>query len=177
VEAKIAAVVQAAQADDSVAFGCLVERHWREMVRLARSVAGDDQAEDVAQDAFVAAWQSLHQLEHTERFRSWLARIVYRRAVQAARWRRLRVAIGLEHEKAVASDPDSAIDLASLLARLAPRQRVVLHLTVVEEMSDGEIGEVLAIAPASVRAHRRRARERLAVLMQGRTSTTKDGVP
>jgi DNA-directed RNA polymerase specialized sigma24 family protein len=54
-----------------------------------------------------------------------------------------------------------------LLSRLAPRQRAVLHLTVVEGMTDAEIAPLLAITPASVRAHRRRARESAARLLQG----------
>ena len=51
--------------------------------------------------------------------------------------------------------------MARLLAALAPRQRAVMHLTVIEGMSDGEIGRSLGITPGSVRAHRRRARQRL----------------
>ena len=64
--------------------------------------------------------------------------------------------------------PEAEIDLTRLLATLPPRQRAVLHLTVVEEMSDSEIGEVLSITAGSVRAHRRRARHSLAALRGSR---------
>ena len=40
---------------------------------------------------------------------------------------------------------DARIDVGRLLAKLAPRQRAVLHLTVVEGLTDHEIGEVLGI--------------------------------
>jgi RNA polymerase sigma-70 factor (ECF subfamily) len=53
------------------------------------------------------------------------------------------------------------------LRRLAPRQRAVMHLTIVEGMSDAEIGRMLGIDPASVRSHRRRARERLRQVLAG----------
>jgi len=139
-----------------------VERHWCEMVRLARSIVGEAEAEDCVQDGLISAWRALPGLTEPERFRGWLARIVYRRALRAARWRRLRSLVGLTRENPVRVDPDSEIDLARLLDGLPPRQRAVLHLTIVEEMSDSEIGELLSIGAGSVRAHRRRARESLA---------------
>lgn len=153
--------VRAAQAGDPAAFGRLVERHWCEMVRLARSVVGEAEAEDCVQDGLLSAWHALPGLADPERFRGWLARIVFRRALRASRWSRLRTWLGLLPEPSGRNDPDADIDLARLLALLPPRQRAVLHLTVVEEMSDSEIGDVLAIDPGSVRAHRRRARQSL----------------
>ena len=65
-----------------------------------------------------------------------------------------------------ASDPGNggggqAFEVERILKMLAPRQRAVMHLTVVEGMSDSEIGSVMGIDAASVRSHRRRAKERL----------------
>ena len=57
------------------------------------------------------------------------------------------------------------IDL--IYGRLTPRQRAVMHLTVVEGMSDSEIGTVMGIDAGSVRSHRRRARERLRQVLAG----------
>ena len=65
---------------------------------------------------------------------------------------------------------DSRIDISRLLCKLAPRQRAVLHLTTFEGLSDREIGEALGIASSSVRAHRLRARRRLAALAGGGTN-------
>ena len=56
-------------------------------------------------------------------------------------------------------------DLERLLAKLAPRQRAVLHLTVVEGLSDSEIAEILGIAGSSVRVHRLRGRRHLEQLV------------
>jgi RNA polymerase sigma-70 factor, ECF subfamily len=156
--------VRAAQAGDPAAFSRLVERHWCEMVRLARSVVGDAEAEDCVQEALLSAWHALPGLSDPERFRGWLARIVFRRSLRASRWQRLRSWLGLVPERAVRIDPDSEIDLARMLGALPPRQRAVLHLTIVEEMSDSEIGDVLSIDAGSVRAHRRRARHTLSSL-------------
>jgi RNA polymerase sigma factor (sigma-70 family) len=63
--------------------------------------------------------------------------------------------------------PDGEILIWQVLRRLAPRQRAVLHLTVVEEMRDSEIGVLLGITPASVRSHRRRGRDRLRHVLEG----------
>ncbi len=155
---------RAAQAGDADAFGRLVERYWCEMVRLARSVAGETEAEDCVQEALISAWHSMPGLLDPGRFRGWLARIVFRRALHAARRKRLRSLLGLVREPAARREPEAEIDLMRLFERLAPRQRAVLHLTVVEGMSDREIGELLAIDAGSVRAHRQRARSRLAAL-------------
>lgn len=152
--------VRSAQAGHPESFERLVERTWCEMVRLARSVIGDAEAEDCVQDALVAAWHALPELEDPARFRGWLARIVFRRALRASRWSRLRTALTLWREPIVGSrEPEAEMDAARLLESLPPRQRAVVHLTIVEGMSDSEIGHVLSISPATVRAHRRRARE------------------
>ena len=162
--------MRAAQSGDAAAFGRLVERHWCEMVRLARSVAGNGDAEDCVQEGLLDAWHALPRLADPERFRGWLGRIVFRRALRAARWRKLRSLFAWVPDHAVVHDPESEIDLARLLDGLPPRQRAVLHLTIVEEMTDTEIGEVLSISAGSVRAHRRRARQQL-------SSLTKRGKP
>ncbi len=164
-----AEAVIAARAGDCHAYGHLVECYWNEAVRLARSVAGDGDAEDVAQDALVRAWRSLGQLSSPDRFRPWLMRIVYRCGLRQTRWRRLRVALGARVDPICETDPSAEIDLHRLLSRLPPRQRAVLHLTVVDEMTDSEIGEVLSLSPGSVRAHRRRARESLSRILEPET--------
>jgi RNA polymerase sigma-70 factor (ECF subfamily) len=154
--------VRRAQAGDQEAFGQLVEVCWNDLVRLARSVVGEAEAEDAVQDGLIAAWDGIRGLQDPARFKPWATRIVFRRCLRRLRWRRLRVALGSIREPAIRPDPDSDLSLWQLLSGLAPRQRAVLHMTVVEGMSDAEIGEALGLEPGSVRAHRRRAREALA---------------
>lgn len=166
------AVVRAA-AGDHAAFGTLVEAHWERLLRLARSVVGDADAADAVQDGLLVAWRGLPALRRPDAFPAWLTRVVTRRALARARrrapwWHRLRPLAEAEGVAAPeGANGDGEIDVARLLAALAPRQRAVMHLTVIEGMSDGEIGRVLGIAAASVRSHRRRARHRLLALLQG----------
>jgi RNA polymerase sigma-70 factor (ECF subfamily) len=151
-------LVRAARAGNRDAFGLLVERSWDRLVRMARSVVGELEAEDAVQDGLVAAWGRLAGLADPDRFDAWVSRIVFRRCLRSARRQRGRVAIEAVPEVGVRSDPTASVSVSQLLARLAPRQRAVLHLTVVEGMTDAEIAPLLGITPASVRAHRRRAR-------------------
>lgn len=163
-------LVRTALGGSREAFGVLVECHWDRLVRLARSVVGDAEAEDVVQDSLVVAWTRLARLSDPEKFRPWVNRIVFRRCLRASRRQRGRVPLDAIPEPSWWRDPEAALSAWQILSRLAPRQRAVLHLTVVEGMTDAEIAPVLGIAPASVRAHRRRARESVARIVRGGAS-------
>ncbi|MEM6794092.1 MAG: RNA polymerase sigma factor [Acidobacteriota bacterium] len=156
---------------DDRAFSAWVELHWSRWVSLARSVTGDLEAEDAVQDALIRAWDRLHQLKEPEAAASWVTSIVVRSCLRRTRWR-LRIPLfgGLFEdvpEKGEESDPGPRLDVETMLGKLAPRQRLVLHLTAVEGMSDREIGTLMDIDSASVRSHRRRARQRLDRLFGG----------
>jgi len=176
----LALLARRAGTGDRRAYGRLVEDHWSSLVRLARSVVGDAEAEDVVQDALIHAWNKLGGLRQPESFTAWISRVVVRACLRhKRRWRR-RLTFQLSEDipfdsanptgdpaastRTEPTDPTAEIDLQRSLAVLAPRQRAVLHLTVVEEMSDSEIAERMGITAASVRSHRRRARQRLAKL-------------
>lgn len=84
----------AARLGDQQAFGRLIEARWGRLVRLARSIVGDVEADDVAQESCVACWSHLSQLTDAAKFDNWLSRIVFRRAVRRARWQRAWVGRG-----------------------------------------------------------------------------------
>lgn len=155
-------LVRRARQGDPAAFGQLVEQHWARLVRLARSVVGESDAEDAVQDGLLRAWRKLSQLTEPAAFKGWVSRVVIRVCLRRARSQRV-VPIPLDSspEPQFRSNPEAALDVARLLASLPPKQRAVMHLTVVEGMTDSEIAPLLGIAASSVRAHRRRARERL----------------
>jgi RNA polymerase sigma-70 factor (ECF subfamily) len=164
-----AILVRLAQEGDSSAFSQLVERHWGRLVPFARSVLGDADAEDAVQDALVVAWGKLGALVEPAAFRSWVLRILGRLCFRRARLgRRFRSLVGVpEPSDSRTESISQTIDVERTLGLLAPRQRAVMHLTVVEGMSDSEIGVVMGIDAASVRSHRRRARERLRHVLAG----------
>jgi len=73
-------LVRRAQAGDREAFEMLVERHAAETYRLAAAIVGATDARDVAQEAFVTAWQQLPRLRETNAFSPWLRRICVNRS-------------------------------------------------------------------------------------------------
>ena len=80
-----------ALAGDREAFGQIVERHQSLICALAYSVCGDlARAEDLAQETFLAAWQTLSELREPTKLRSWLCGIVRNLAASAARRDRRR---------------------------------------------------------------------------------------
>ena len=160
-------LVRRAMDGDREAFSDLAVIHWRRLVALARSIVADLEAEDVVQEGLLKAWRKLGTLREDRAFGAWLTRIVANTAVAKARRRRIFEPIDGVALKAVDSSVDHRIDVGRLLARLAPRQRAVLHLTTVEGLTDHEIGEALGISKSSVRVHRLRARRRLAEIVRG----------
>jgi len=72
-------LVRRAQAGDREAFEMLVERHAAETYRLAGAIVGEADARDVAQEAFIAAWQQLPRLRDADAFAPWLRRICVNR--------------------------------------------------------------------------------------------------
>ena len=162
VETADADLARRAGQGDASAFAVLAERHWPRLVRLSRSVVGAAEAEDVVQESLVVAWNRMGTLRDPAAFPAWMLRIVARLAVRAARrwsWRRLLPFSELPER----ADPAPVLeaerrDVERVLARLPPRQRAVMHLTVIEGMSDGEIGEALGMDAATARSHRRKAR-------------------
>jgi RNA polymerase sigma-70 factor, ECF subfamily len=157
-----------AQGGDQEAFGQLVERLWPEMVAFARTLlAGDAEAEDLVQDAFVQAWQRLGSLRRPESFPAWMRRIVARRCLRWVRRnpRQREEISGYE----IGNVPAGAerLDMLRALATLAPRQRAVIYLTEVEGWTDREAAGILGLLPATVRVHRFRALKHLRRLLGG----------
>ena len=89
-----AELVARARAGDRAAFGELVDRHRAAVVRAAMAALGAHaEAEDAAQDAFVAAWRRLDGFRGQSTFRTWLLSIAWNQAINRRRglvrwWRR-----------------------------------------------------------------------------------------
>lgn len=162
------ALVERALGGDAGAFGELAERSWPALVRLARvALAGAPEAEDVAQEALLAAWRGLARLRRPERFTPWLRRIAWRQALRAARRKpELPLDATSPQPRSPSPSPDARIDVERLLGCLSPRERAVVYLSEVEGKSAVEIGEELGIAAATARVHRWQARRRLAAHLE-----------
>lgn len=158
-QGRLVQLVARARNGDRDAYGELVELTWPQLVALARTVlAGDDEAEDLVQEALVHAWPRLGSLRQPERFPAWVRRIVSRRCIAHARRRR---PVAEAEPPVPASSPVARIDMERILGRLAPRQRAVVYLTLVEGHTAREAAAILGMLPATARVHRHRALTRL----------------
>lgn len=174
-----AELVERARDGDEAAFEALVRRHLRAANAVALGVMLDQaDADDVVQDAFIAALQQLDRLTKPARFGAWLLRIVRNRALSALRKRRVRSAAPLEWALDAASDanPGRDAERASLRGRLSAaldtlpehqRQIVVLHD--LEEWKHREIGELLDMPEGTVRHHLFLARRALRGRLEAET--------
>ncbi len=158
-----------AQAGDREAFGELVARYAASARRVARAILGDpDDADDAAQDGFLAALRHLGRFDAERPFGPWLMRLVANAATDRRRRRRVRATWPLAPEMASdAPRPDRAAELATLgealeaaLAGLPERQRAAVVLFDVEGYAHREVAEILGVPEGTARSevfHARRA--------------------
>lgn len=159
------ALVRAAQRGSEEAFETLYRRHWRGAYRAAFLVVHDaGAAEDIAQEAFIAAIRALDRFDRRRPFAPWLHRIVVHRAIDWTRARTARREVAGEVELA-AEAPAAARpgeDVFAALRTLGPEQRAVVVLRYVLEYTPGEIAELLDLPRGTVNSRLRRGLDALA---------------
>ncbi len=168
-----AALVLAARAGEVWAQEALFQRYARQVLALAqRILAGRDDADDLAQDAFVYAFTRLDTLNNPQAFQAWLRSIVVRTASKRLRRQRLLTRLGLrrnepiEPDTVIAADapPDIAAELRAvygLIERLPSEERVALVLRRVEGMELSQIAEEMKLSLATVKRRLSAAEGRL----------------
>jgi RNA polymerase sigma-70 factor (ECF subfamily) len=151
--------VRAAQRGSSEAFAELFRRHWPRAHRAAWLVLHDaTAAEDVAQEAFLAAVRALDGFDRRRPFGPWLHRIVVNRAIDHARARELRREVGdAGVEPAVVDRADAPDDdILAALAALPPDQRAVIVMRHLLGFTPGEIASALGLPRGTVNSRLRR---------------------
>jgi RNA polymerase sigma-70 factor (ECF subfamily) len=140
----------------------LFREHWPRAYRAARLVTGDAAAaEDIAQEAFLAAVRNLDRFDRRRPFAPWLHRIVVNRAIDWTRARKLRAEVELgEHAP---SAPPTELDGTAFarIESLAPEHRAVVVLRYVLEYTPGEIAELLDLPRGTVNSRLRRGLDRM----------------
>lgn len=173
-----AELVRSARAGDAAAFEQLVRRHLRAAYSVALGVTNDpSDAEDVTQDAFIAALERLDECQDPERFSGWLLRIVRNRALNLRRAQAVRAARPLAEavDAKSASNPERDAsrallreDLTAALGELTETQRQVVLLHDLEGYRHREIGDLLGISEGASRFHLSTARAALRGLLTER---------
>lgn len=161
-------LVARARQGDTSAFEVLVRRHLRAAIAVGLSVLRNvADAEDVAQDALVAAFEALDECRQPERFSAWLLTIVRNQARNRLASRRE----GAEQpDEGVSGDVERVVArqlLLAGLARLSPVQREVVLLHDLESWTHSEIAVALDISEVNSRQHLFVARRTMRELIKG----------
>ena len=162
------------------AFEELVKAHEKTVYNLALRMTGNPQdAEDMAQEAFLKAYRSLPDFRGESKFSVWLYRIVSNVCLDHLRRQGRRPASSLTQEDGDGEEqqwdvPDESQSPERLLEQkltreavqrgleqLPPDQRQILLLREIRGMSYEEIGETLGLEPGTVKSRIFRARKKL----------------
>jgi len=191
-------LVEASLCGDTLAFGALVQRHSERLLRVALQVTRNvDDAQEAVQDAFLNAYQKLHQFQGNSKLSTWLIRIVLNRSLLILRKGRsstmrefplewtdpggdsLSFQVPDWHPK-----PEQLYLQAELrkllrtgLSKLRPILRVVFVLRDIEELSIAETAAILNVSSEVVKVRLHRARLELREWLsryfrRGRSSAT-----
>jgi RNA polymerase sigma-70 factor, ECF subfamily len=154
--------VRGAQAGSASDLEALFRAFWPRAFRAAYLVAHDAAAaEDIAQEAFLAAIRSLDRFDRRRPFGPWLHRIVVNRAIDYARRRQLRAESELHDYGAEPHELGDAHGLAGAIARLPLEQRAVIVLRHLLDYTPGEIAELLDLPRGTVNSRLRRGLDTL----------------
>ena len=151
-------------------FSLLVALHQQGLRAFLRRLCRDHaQADDIAQESFVIAWQRMDRFDPARDFRPFLFGIAWRRLSQSRRslLRRLTRETAALQDDAVLPDPDLRLDLAAALAVLPEQQRAVLLLCLVHDFSHAETAQALALPLGTVKSLVSRGREKLQAALGG----------
>lgn len=177
-------LVERSQKGDLAAFEQLVEKYRERVWRLAFQYLRDrDEAWDVAQEAFVRAWQALPAFRGQSAFYTWLFRIAINVATDRARQRAARVrafgaeAVPEEDWDRTLVDPSDGPEAAAVRAEqrariqrgleaLPEHHRTIIMLSDLQGLSYREIAEVLDIPMGTVMSRLHNARKRLREILR-----------
>jgi RNA polymerase sigma-70 factor (ECF subfamily) len=173
----VAATANRAKAEDRESrFQKLVEDERERIVAMAYHLVGGDReaAKDVAQEAFLKAYQALPGFREEASLRTWLIRIVINQAHKYRRSLAIRSRLGIIQSWFGSKDnmepaapgplPDRQVQefanrarIAAALGKLSAGQRSAFALVHLEEMTVAEAAQVLKKSPGTVKSHLHRA--------------------
>lgn len=160
-----AELVKAAQLGEKAAFSELVRRYERAAIITAYSVFGDfHSAQDVAQEAFIIAYQRFGQLRNTESFGPWLLRIARRQAVRLKRSQKIEP-VGSDCVQLDVTNSHDWMEpykeVVKQLTRLPEHERIVAVMRYMDGHSVKEIADATGRPVGTITKQLSRAIERL----------------
>lgn len=182
------ALVKAAMKNDEQAISRLFEDTYKESYFIARQTIRDGtEAEDIVQDAYIKAFQSLHMLKDYEKFKPWLHKIVVNKCKDYLKKKKPDLftdLLVLQHDQEEQDfeatlknetkeyQPDDMLDKKAMVEifngifeELSPEQRLCIILFYREQRSVSEIADMLQISEGTVKSRlnygRKKVKERV----------------
>jgi RNA polymerase sigma-70 factor (ECF subfamily) len=161
------------------AFSYLVDRHKDKAFNLAFRICGNrEEAEEIAQDAFIKAYKSLKDFKMKSSFATWLYRIVYNTAISLVRSRRKGM-LALEdfpadvvdflsfnkNEDEAANDyRNSLVNFA--LQKISEEERGLITLYYYNDLDTEDISKITGINKSNIKVKLFRARQRMSEIIK-----------
>jgi RNA polymerase sigma-70 factor (ECF subfamily) len=174
-------LVVASKNGDQDAFAQLVQRYQRRVFNLIyRMLQQYEEATEITQETFLAAWQGLPAFRGDARFSTWLYRIAYNCSLKQLELRKrdraLHVALKAEQvlenaynehrENAEMDARERQAWIQEHLSHLPAKYRIVLILRHLQDMSYEEMAEILTMPIGTIKTHLFRARNLLKERLQ-----------
>lgn len=175
---------QLAATGERRAFGELVRRHGSAVRGLLRRMGAQPaESDDVAQDAFLAAFERITEFRGEGTFAGWVKRIAARQYLRRLQKEKRLGALASEEAEETAEiapgDADGRIDLDEALKGLSPAERLCVSMCYGAGLSHGEAADALNLPLGTVKSHVKRGldklRTRLAPPEAGRAAEGKRG--
>ena len=154
-----------------------MDRYRNRTLRLASHILHNpEDAEDVAQEAFIKAFREIGDFRETSGFYTWLYRITVRICYDRLRSSHVQLETSLPDDVALAhnEDCDTRLLVESLLDRLSPPIRAALALRELEGLDYKEIADILRVPVGTVRSRLNTAREQFRKLYTKAMKETED---
>jgi RNA polymerase sigma-70 factor (ECF subfamily) len=169
-------LISEAQEGNTHAFRIIVERYMKRAYDIAYSVVREhDEAEDVAQEAFVRVYRSLHTFRGNSQFGTWLYRVVMNHALNRIERNqaRSRLETSLTGSMAMIAAPgeppaeqdDRKPQLEQALYRLPTLQRAVVIMRHLNGLSTRQVSEILRCSEGTVKTHLHRGLRKMRTML------------
>jgi RNA polymerase sigma-70 factor (ECF subfamily) len=172
-------LVARATAGERRAFGELARRHGSAVRGVLRRMGAQPaEADDMAQDAFMAAFERIAEFRGEGTFAGWIKRIAARLYLKRLQRERRLGAFSMEGdemETAPTGDTDGRIDLDGALKTLGAAERMCVSLCFGAGLSHAEAADALNLPLGTVKSHVKRGLEKLRVRLEGVSTGTLEG--
>jgi RNA polymerase sigma-70 factor (ECF subfamily) len=162
-------VITLACAGDSLAFTEIVRRRQKQVRNFMYHLCKHrNEGDDLAQQVFLKAWRSIHQLRSSAAFDAWLKKIMVTTWLEATR--RNKISYSAEsaaaESAAYTESPGAKIDLDAALAQLPPAMRLCVVLAYHDGMTHEEISSIAHLPLGTVKSNIARGAARMREILR-----------